>query len=92
MGHGGGIINRNLTLTVITLLALVLFVNVSAVSAANTTTADADSIIKSSDTVKNYVETKKTVPKHRNSRNKKGNIRTVHVPVNFNCYKPEQKH
>jgi len=62
MGHGGGIINRNLTLAVITLLALVLFVNVSAVSAANTTTVDADSIIKSSDTVKNYVETKKTVP------------------------------
>jgi len=47
---------------VITLLALVLFVNVSAVSAASTTTVDANSIIKSSDTVKNYVETKKAVP------------------------------
>ncbi len=46
----------------ITLLALVLFVNVSAVSAASTTTVDANSIIKSSSTVKNYVETKKTVP------------------------------
>ena len=31
--------------------------SISAVSAANTTTVDANSIIKSSDTVKNYVET-----------------------------------
>jgi len=44
------------------LFAIVMAFSISAVSAANTTTVDANSIIKSSDTVKNYVETKKAVP------------------------------
>jgi uncharacterized membrane protein required for colicin V production len=70
-GHGGGIINRNLTLAVVSLLALVIFINVSDVSAANTTSVDTNSIVKSSDTVKNYVETKKTVPSTVTVANKK---------------------
>ncbi len=44
------------------LFSLALFINAEDVSAASTTTVDANSIIKSSDTVKNYVETKKAVP------------------------------
>ncbi len=44
------------------LFTIVMAFSISAVSAANTTTVDANSIVKSSDTVKNYVETKKTVP------------------------------
>lgn len=44
----------------LSLLALILFINVSAVSAA--TTVDQDSIIKSTDTVKNNIETKHMVP------------------------------
>ncbi|NYB27785.1 MAG: hypothetical protein HVN34_10785 [Methanobacteriaceae archaeon] len=39
-----------------------LFVNVSDVSAASTTSVDKNSIVKSTSTVKTYVETKKTVP------------------------------
>ncbi|MDD1775173.1 MAG: pseudomurein-binding protein [Methanobacterium sp.] len=61
MGHGGGIINRKLSLAVISLLTISLFINVSDVSAANTTFNTSD-IIKSSETVKNYVETKHNVP------------------------------
>ncbi len=45
----------------VSLLALALFVNLSDVSAA-TTTFNTTSVVKSSDTVKNYVETKHTVP------------------------------
>jgi ribosomal protein S8E len=56
---------------VITLVALVLFINVSAVSAASTTTVDTNSIVKSSDTVKNYVESKKAVPTTVTVANKK---------------------
>lgn len=55
----------------ITLLALVLFVNVSAVSAASTTSVDTNSVVKSASTVKNYVETKKTVPSTVTVANKK---------------------
>ncbi|MEN6592890.1 MAG: transglutaminase domain-containing protein [Methanobacterium sp.] len=44
------------------LFSLAVFINAEDVSAASTTTVDANSIIKSADTVKNYVETKKTVP------------------------------
>ncbi|HOI71787.1 MAG TPA: pseudomurein-binding repeat-containing protein [Methanobacterium sp.] len=51
-----------MTLAVIALLALVVFINVSEVSAASTTTVDTNSVVKSSDTVKNYIESKKTVP------------------------------
>jgi len=47
---------------VLLLFSLALFINAENVSAASTTTVDANSIIKSSDTVKNYVETKKAVP------------------------------
>jgi hypothetical protein len=61
LGHGGGIINRKLSLAVISLLTISLFINVSDVSAANTTFNTSD-IIKSSETVKNYVETKNNVP------------------------------
>jgi len=42
------------------LLALVMFFNVSEVSAA--TTVDTDSVVNSSDIVKNHIESKKTVP------------------------------
>jgi hypothetical protein len=61
LGHGGGIINRKLSLAVISLLTISLFINVGDVSAANTTLNTSD-IIKSSETVKNYVETKHNVP------------------------------
>ncbi len=44
------------------LFAIVMAFSISAVSAANTTTVDANSVVKSADTVKNYVETKKAVP------------------------------
>lgn len=53
-------INIKSTLTVLSLLALVLFVSVNAVSAA--TTVDQTSILKSADTIKKQVETKKTLP------------------------------
>jgi len=51
-----------LTLAVVSLLAIVIFINVSDVSAASTTTVDTNSVVKSSDTVKNYIESKNTVP------------------------------
>ena len=51
-----------MTLAVVSLLAIVIFINVSDVSAASTTTVDTNSVVKSSDTVKNYIESKNTVP------------------------------
>ena len=50
-----------MTLVVITLLALVIFINVNEVSASSTTVST-NSVVNSSDTVKNYVESKNTVP------------------------------
>lgn len=61
MGHGGGIINRKSALAVTSLLIFSLFINVGDVSAANTN-FNASDITKSSENVKNYVETKYTVP------------------------------
>lgn len=55
----------------ITLFALVLFTNLSDVSAANTTTVDTNSVVKSTDTVKKQVETKNTVPSSVTVANKK---------------------
>ncbi len=59
--HGGGIIKRKSLLAVILLFSIATFINLSAVSAANST-YDTNSVVKSGTTVKNYVETKHTVP------------------------------
>jgi len=70
LGHGGGIIKYKWIFSVLVLFSLALLINVSDVSAANST-FNSTSVSQSAATVQNYVEINHTIPQNVTVANQK---------------------